>query len=105
MADFDSGSYAELAESKIGKDLWEFLNDRENLIRMETATLLKRPALEALQNLLIERFGQEIKEDRYKQMIGRMTRQVMENAGYSLDQTGVRITSRILFTSAARYRK
>lgn len=105
MSDFDSGSYTELAESKVGKDLWEFLNDRENVIRMETATLLKRPALEALQNLLVERFGQEIQDDRYKQMIGRMTRQIMEHAGYSLDQTGVRITSKILFTSAARYKK
>ncbi len=105
MLNFDAGSFAGLAESKIGSELWEFLNDRENIIRMETATLLKRPALEAIQSQLVERFGQEIHEDRYKQMIGRMARQVMENAGYSLDQNGVRISSKILFTSASRYKK
>ncbi len=105
MLTFKPGSFAELAESKMGKKLWMFLNSNENIIRMETATQLRRPALEAVQELLVEQFGEEIQQDRYKQMIGRMTRQIMEHMGYSLDQSGVRITSKILFSSATRYKK
>ena len=105
MFDFDAGPYADISANSTGGALWKFLNDRESIIRMETASLLKRPALEAVQHLLVEQFGEEIHEDRYKQMVGRMTRQVMEHSGYSLDQTGVRIRSNILFTSASRYKK
>ena len=102
---FDPGPFGGLANDELTKALWDFLNEREIVIRMETATFLRRPALEAVQPQLIERFGEKIQSDRYKQMIGRMARQVMEHHGYSLDQTNVRIRSKILFSSAARYRK
>jgi len=105
MTTFDSGSFKDLANTAIGEALWEFLNTPNSLIKMETATQLKRPALEAVQLDLIELFDSIIKQDRYKQMIGRMARQIMENLGYSMDQSGVRITSKILFSSATRYKK
>lgn len=105
MLTFDAKSFSTLAKSDIGKELWRFLNNNDNIIRMETATLLKRPALEAIQHLLILNFNSEIKEDRCKQMTGRMVRQIMESKGYQLDQTGVKISSKILFTTAARYKK
>ena len=102
---FDPGPFGGLANDALTKELWNFLNERETVIRMETATFLRRPALEAVQPQLIERFGEKIQPDRCKQMIGRMARQVMEHHGYSLDQTSVRIRSNILFSSAARYKK
>ena len=105
MNAFDAGSFSGLANNKTGQNLWQFLNDENALIRLETTTYLRRPALEGLQPQLIEEFGDEIRTDRYKQMIGRMVRQVMEHHGYTLDQTGVRIRIADLFTSAARYRR
>ncbi len=105
MLEFDAGPFLEIASTPLGSALWGFLQEKEMLIRLETATYLKRPALEAVQEQLLERFGDEIRGDRWKQMIGRMTRQVMEAHGYLLDQTGVRIGGGGLFTSAARYVK
>lgn len=105
MFEFDAGSFSDIATSTTGAALWKFLNEGPTLIRLETATYLKRPALEGLQPQLLENFGDEIRGDRWKQLIGRMTRQVMEHHGYSLDQSGARIRIKELFTSAARYKK
>lgn len=105
MLTFDAGSFSDLAETTMGKILWQFLQEKDSLLCLDTTTFLQRPALEGLQPQLIEKFGDEIKLDRWKQMTGRMVRQIMESRGYLLDQTGVRIRVGELFTSAARYRK
>ena len=105
MSKFQPGSFSDISSTEVGLELWKFLNSEDSIIRLETATELRRPALEALQTQLLERFGATIKADRWKQMMGRMVRQIMEHHGYSLDQTGVRIRDGVLFTSAARYTK
>ncbi len=105
MFDFDAGAFSDLAGTALGKELWLFLNSKESIIRLETTTFLKRPAVEGLQPQLLASFGEEIKEDRCKQMIGRMVRQIMEHNGYFFDQSGVRIRSELLFSSASRYCK
>jgi hypothetical protein len=89
----------------LGGRLWAFLKRPDNLIRMETATLLDRAAVEPLAAGLVVEFGDEVRDDRTKQMIGHMTRQVMEALAYELDRTGLRITRPSLFTSGATYRR
>jgi hypothetical protein len=105
MPDFVAGSYSDIAVTPTGRALWKFLNEKATVECLEKTTYLKHPALEGLQPELLAKFGDEIRSDRWKQMIGRMTRQVMEHHGYTLDQTGVRIRVTGLFTSAARYKK
>ncbi len=105
MFDFDAGSFSDLSDTPTGKALWEFLNSEKALACLDTTTYLQRPALEGLQSQLLAKFGEEIKPDRWKQMTGRMVRQIMEHRGYQLDQTGVRTRVGELFTSAARYKK
>ncbi len=105
MFEFDAGSFSDLAETSTGKALWKFLNTEEALACLDTTTFLQRPALEGLQPQLLAKFGEEIRLDRWKQMTGRMVRQIMESRGYQLDQTGVRTRVGELFTSAARYKK
>lgn len=100
---FYPGTYSDLADTQDGCRLWEFLQDSDVLLRMETATYLGRPALEAIQPQLLHAFPDVIREDRWKQMVGRMVRQVMEFRGYQLDQTGVRLKRNELFLSASRY--
>lgn len=104
MFDFNAGSFSDVANTPIGRDVWQFLNTEIILARLDTATFLGRPALEGIQPQLLERFGEEIRPDRYKQMTGRMVRQIMEHRGYILDQANVRTRVGDLFTSAARYR-
>jgi hypothetical protein len=75
----------------------------DNAVRMETATYLDRAAVEPLAPGLLRMFGPEIAEDRLKQMIGHMARQIMEALGFELDRSGLRITRQSMFTTAARY--
>lgn len=101
---FEAGTFRELAESELGRALWLFLNERDNLIRMETATYLERPAVQPLSPGLLARFGEEVRQDRTKQMIGRMARQVMESRGYRIDRQNVRIPAEAnMFSSGTRY--
>lgn len=105
MNTFNASTFSDLAGTSQGIELWAFLNSDEAIACLETTTYLKRPALEGLQPKLMERFGDIITGDRWKQMAGKMVRQIMERRGYSLDQTGVRTRVGTLFTSAARYTK
>ena len=53
MTAFDSGSFSDIANTPMGKQLWELLNTEDSRIRMETATYLGKPALEGLQRQFI----------------------------------------------------
>lgn len=97
-------NFSDLAGTELGHALWSFLRERDNLIRMVTATLLERAAVEPLAGPLVEQFGDQVGDDRTKQMLGHMVRQVMEALGYEIDRTGLRITRPSLFTSGACYR-
>ena len=109
MNNYQSGTFAHLAETPEGVELWEFLNGHDQVIRLETATYLKRPALEAIQPMLMERFAKQYQDkisgDRWKQMTGNMVRQVMEHRGYKLQQKNVKTRVPDLFTRGARYHK
>jgi hypothetical protein len=94
-----------LAETPLGREIWDFLKRPDNVVRMDTATLLERAAVEPLAPGLARRFGREIAQDRLKQMIGHMTRQIMEALGYEIDRQGVLIRRECMFTTATRYRR
>lgn len=105
MHAFRPGSFSDISSCQQGQALWEFLNTPEAIGILETTTYLRRPALEGLQDRLLAEFGDDIRGNRWKQMIGRMVRQIMESLGYQLDQTRVNIRVGDLFASAARYTK
>ena len=97
--------FRDLADTELGGGLWAFLKRPDNLIRMETATLLDRAAVEPLAAGLVFEFGDEVRDDRTKQMIGHMTRKVMEALGYELDRTGLRMTKAAIDHQAHRDRQ
>ena len=100
------GSFSDVFKTSLGQRLWDFLNEHDNLIRMETATYLGRPAAEALGPNLLATFGDEVRVDRIKQLIGNMIRQIIEPRGYQMDRQNVRVPPdrKDLFTSGTRYR-
>jgi hypothetical protein len=100
---YSPGHFEALAYSPLGQELWPFLNDPQTCIRMQTATDLGRPAVEGIEEQLLERFGEQLLDDRVKQMIGHMTRQVMERLGYQIDQQDVKVTNGAPFARATRY--
>lgn len=104
MTTYNPLRFASTYENEGGCEIWEFLTNRDNIIRMETACYLSRPAAEPLSPYLIERFGNRIAEDRIKQMTGHMIRQILEGRGYQVDRGNVRISrDGNIFTSATRY--
>ena len=74
-------NFRDLYETEVGGELWGFLTRPDNVLRMETASQLERAALEPLASGLVTEFGDEVRDDRTKQMLGHMTRQIMEARG------------------------
>lgn len=102
--EYQAERFSTTFENEDGATIWAFLTDKDNVIRMETATFLSRPAIEPLSPLLVERFGSRISNDRLKQMMGHMVRQIMEQRGYRLQQGNVKISSNNnIFSRASRY--
>jgi hypothetical protein len=102
---YDPQNFRDLFVTDLGKAIWEFLTRPDNVIRMETASYLDRAAVEPLSPGLVSEFGPEIGQDRIKQMVGHMVRQIMEALGHEIDRPGLRITRESLFSSGARYRR
>ncbi|ABA04068.1 hypothetical protein Nwi_0803 [Nitrobacter winogradskyi Nb-255] len=100
---YDPQNFRDLFETELGTGVWKFLIRPDNVIRMETASFLERAAVEPLAPGLVAEFGPDIAQDRIKQMIGHMVRQIMEAVGYEIDRPGLRITRESLFSSGARY--
>ena len=101
--DYQPGKFSDKWREPLGKALWAFLNLPENRIRMETAVELRKPPAEALAKVLVERFGEEMRDHRIRQMAGHMMRQIMEGMGYQLQTQSRKVGNRRLFTRAATY--
>src|SRR5262245_30342007 len=104
MVGYNAGVFSALSQTPLGQDLWKFINQSETLVRMETATELGRPAVEGIEEQLLGHFGADILEDRTKQMVGHMVRQVMERRGYVIAAQNVKVTSGAPFSRATRYK-
>ena len=104
MDSFDAAQFQTEYATEAGQRLWRFLNREDVIARMETATDLGQPALQPLEDLLLAEFGETILLDRYKQMTGRMVRQIMERQGFEHVASDVRLNS-VPFYKASRYRR
>ena len=100
---YEPKNFSDLFDSPIGHQIWEVLNEPDNILRMETATFLRRTAVEPLSPVLLKAFGDVARGHRVKQMIGHMVRQILEARGYSIDRVGVRIKAGNIFASGTRY--
>ena len=81
-----------------------FLTRPENVARLETASELGKPAVEGIEEQLLEEFREDVLADRVKQMVGHMVRQILEQRDWVLDQSDVKVQS-VPFTKATRYRR
>ena len=101
---YEAMNFSDLFATKLGRDLWTQLQRPETILAMRVASKLRRPAVEAIGDELLARFGAGVRENRVKQMIGHMVRQVMEAEGYSLDAQRIPIRFDDLFSTGSRYR-
>ncbi len=101
---FDPGQFANEYASADGQKLWKILTRTDVIARMETASDLGQPALAAVEDILLGELAAVILLDRFKQMAGRMTRQILEDRGFVHETSDVRLNS-IPFYKASRYRR
>ena len=83
--------FATAFEHLDGAALWEWLHQDHVVLMMETASYLKRPAVEAISPVLEPAFPKVLTSVKLRQMIGHMVRQILESRGYHLDRSNVRI--------------
>jgi len=104
MFAYSPEKFATLYESGLGQRIWAFLTAADNVARLETASQLSKPAVEGIEEQLLGEFREDVLADRVKQMVGHMVRQILEQRGWVLDQTDVKVQS-VPFSKAARYRR
>lgn len=101
---YEPQNFRDLADTPLGKALWEHLIKPESQIMMLTAAFLGRAPVEPVAPHLLYEFGDQLSDPRIKQFIGHMVKQIMVALGFEVDRLGLRITRDSLFTSGARYR-
>ena len=104
MFAYNPEKFASLYETHLGQRIWTCLTRPENVARLETASQLSKPAVEGIEEQLLEEFREEILADRVKQMVGHMVRQILEQRDWVLDQSDVKVQS-VPFSKASRYRR
>jgi excisionase family DNA binding protein len=87
------------------EDLRFFLNEHEIIIKMREASDGGRPAAEGIATDLVTRFGNDIKQDNLKKLIGRLIKPVMEEQGYRHYKRGVRCRPNPVFSVASSYQR
>lgn len=95
--------YKSFGATDLGARLWAYLNKNVTIAYLERAIELDRPALVGMGWRLIERFGEEVKNDVVKQAIGAMVRQILESRGHQFMKGNVAFRNDVLFASGAKY--
>src|SRR5262249_1007236 len=104
MHRYNPEKFGSLYRSGVGQRLWSFLTRPDIIARLETASELGKPAVEGIEEQLLDVFREDALADRIKQMVGHMVRQILEQRDWVLDQTDVKVQS-VPFAKAARYRR
>lgn len=104
MFTYSPEKFGSLYQSDLGHRIWSFLTRPDVVARLETASELSKPAVEGIEEQLLDEFREDVLADRVKQMVGHMVRQILEQRDWVLDQTDVKVQS-VPFSKAARYRR
>jgi hypothetical protein len=88
----------------VGPKLRQFFASPVVLALLEGSVKLRRPAVEAIEERLLQHAKDDVQNQRVRQLVGHMIRHLMAELGYELDQPEVRLPSGVLFTCGARYR-
>ena len=113
--DFNSKQFQDIYPGDKGLKIWDFLNERDTVVRMQAVSDIGKPALLAIEKKLISDFGiiekenqkqisseEKLKNDNLKRMIGSMVKQVLEQNGYVWVKSS-KVTNSKLFSTAALY--
>lgn len=100
--DYDVGPFGDVAPVW-GDRLWDFLNQSEVIRTMQIASDAGLTAAGSIGNQLWSVFGADVRQDRVKQFVGRLIRQVMEEHGYRHLSQGFAAQENPVFVKASHY--
>ena len=100
---YDPERFASLYAT-VGPKLSQFFASPVIVALLEGSVKLRRPAVEAIEEHLLEYAKDDVKNQHVRQLVGHMIRHLMDELGYELDQPEVRLPAGVLFTCGARYR-
>lgn len=105
MLRYNPRTFASLYETELGQKIWEFVIQDATVATMKTAARIKKTPVELIEEAFLEHFEDHRLEldDRVKQMVGDMVKQVMAAHGYVIDQQNVKIPKGF-FSRGTRYR-
>lgn len=86
-------------------DYVAFLSETASRGAMTAASDSGRPAVAAVDQALLDRFGQVVREFTQRKRLGKATRVVLEEQGYAWVKSGVPTPDSVVFTTAAIYRR
>jgi hypothetical protein len=102
--DYEPGRFVGDANTPLGHELFGFLAREASVDAMEVASDLGSPAVAGIEEKLLDKFGEKVLPDRIKQMIGHMVRKIMEDEGFVVDQSDVKMGS-VPFSKGTRYKR
>ena len=86
-------------------DYIAFLSETACLRAMTAASDTGKPAVAAVDQALLDRFGPVAREYAQRQRIGKAARAVLEGQGYVWVKSGVPTPDSVVFTTAAIYQR
>ena len=102
--DYVAGRFVSDANTSLGREIFDFLASDASIDAMEVASDLGSPAVAGIEEKLLRKFGERVLPDRVKQMIGHMVRKIMEDEGFIVDQSDVKMGS-VPFSKGTRYKR
>jgi hypothetical protein len=104
MLKYEPRQFRDVWTRASSKRMWKYLTSHDALIRMDVAVEIKRAPYEGVASPFESEFGHLLDDQRVKQMVGHMIRQIMTFHGYR--HAGVKKlhgSSRGLFTTGGKY--
>jgi hypothetical protein len=102
---FDPDKFKDVYQTQDGKRAWEVLTTSDAISRMKAVSDIRKPAVLAVEELLLREFDEAFLNDRFKQMVGFMIKQIMLENGYQLDGQNKPVSGRGAFSKASRYKR
>ena len=60
MFAYNPEKFASLYETELGRRIWAFITEAENIARLETASQLGKPAVEGIEEQLLDEFREDV---------------------------------------------
>ena len=105
MVAFDGAEFGAFGQSRVARSLWKFLNQRDQVVRLEVASELGHAAVDGVVIDMERKFDTSLRDKRTKQMVGAMIKRVLESRGWRVGEKGIRVRLGRRFSVAARYHK